>query len=112
MVLPEEQESSFHHTVTQLLFIPERDRRDIQTDVAFFPTCVKKPDEEDLGKLKRLLKYLKLTRHMKPTLTVDYISMARCWFDAYYNTQEDCKGHTGSMVSLGKGAVVSSSRKG
>ena len=48
---------------------------------------------------------------MKPTLTVDYISMARCWFDAYYNTQEDCKGHTGSMVSLGKGAVVSSSRK-
>ncbi len=45
--LPEEQAVCFHHTVTQLLFMSTRARRDIQVAVAFLTTRVKSPDEDD-----------------------------------------------------------------
>ena len=70
-LLPKEQALSFHHTVAQLLFLSARDRRDIQLPVAFLTTRVKAPDEDDWGKLKRCLNYLKDTLHMKLTLEVD-----------------------------------------
>ncbi len=55
--LPEEQARSFYHTTAQLLFL-SRVRRDIQPTIAFLTTRVKQPDEDDWGKLKKLLKYL------------------------------------------------------
>ena len=109
--LPEEQAVHFHHTVAQLLFISTRVRKDIQTAVAFLTTRVKKPDEDDWGKLKRVLKYLKGTKHLKLTLVVDNMGVIRWWVDASYNAHEDCKGQTGAMMSLGRGAAISSSRK-
>ena len=51
--LPPEKVAQFHHTVAQLLFIPGKVRRDVQTAVAFLTTRVKKPDEDDWGKLKK-----------------------------------------------------------
>jgi hypothetical protein len=79
--LPEEQAAHFHHTVAQLLFISSRVQRDIQMAVSFLTTRVKKPDEDDWGKLKRVLKYLKGTIHMKLRLTVENIGVIRCWVD-------------------------------
>ncbi len=69
--------------------------------VAFLTTRVKKPDVDDWGKLCRVLKYLKGTKYMKLTLTIDDISMIRWWADASDCTHHDCRGHTGSMMSLG-----------
>ena len=65
------------------------------------------PDEDDWGKLKRVIKYLKGTRHMKLTLTVDNMNTVSWWVDASYGVHMDCKGHTGMMISLGKGAAMS-----
>ena len=110
-LLPEEQAVAFHHTVAQLLFLSARARRDIQTAVAFLTTRVKQPDEDDWGKIKRVLKYLNGTRHMKLTIEVESMSRIMWWVDASYNAHEDCKGHTGGMMSLGKGAVLSKSTK-
>ena len=76
VVLPEEQAVEFHHTVAQI-FVSERDIRYIQISVEFLTTRVKNPDEDDWGNLKRVFKYLKVTRHMKLTLTVHYMSMVR-----------------------------------
>jgi hypothetical protein len=74
-LLPEEQARVFHHTTAQLLFL-SRVRRDIQTTVAFLTTRVKSPDEDDhLGKLKRVLKYLQSTRSLKLTLHADSLSL-------------------------------------
>jgi hypothetical protein len=56
--LNEEQADAFHHTVYQLLFVANRARRDIQTAVSFLMTRAQAPDEDDWGKLKRVLKYL------------------------------------------------------
>jgi hypothetical protein len=58
-------------------------RRDIQTAVAFFifTTRVKSPDEDDWGKLKRVLKYLNGTRYLKLRLTVESIGMLKWYVD-------------------------------
>ncbi len=111
MFLPPEKAEQFHHSIAQLLFILTKVRRDIQTPVAFLTTRVKRPDEDDWGKLKRVLKYLKGTRHMKLTLSVDDISTIRWWVDSSYNVHPDSRGQTGAMMSLGDGAPISLSRK-
>ena len=105
--LPEEQAQQFHRTTAQLLFLSARARPDIKTAVAFLTTRVQKPDEDDWGKLKRVLKYLNGTRHMKLRLTVDDMRFLHWWVDASYGVHWDCRGHTGMMMSLGKGAAMS-----
>ena len=79
--------------------------------MAFLTTRVKRPKEDNWGKLRKVLKYLKGTKYMKLTLTVDNLSIIKWWVDASDRTHHDLKGHTGSMMSLGGGAVVSGSRK-
>ena len=37
--------------------------------------------------------------------------MIKWWIDGSHNVHPDCRGHTGAMMSLGKGAVASYSRK-
>ena len=61
--------------------------------------------------MKRVLKYIKVTRHMKLALIVDSMSLLRWWVDESLKTQEYYKGHSVSMIYLVKGVVVSSSRK-
>jgi len=48
---------------------------------------------------------------MKLTISVENLNILRWWIDASYNIHDDCRGHTGCMLSLGKGAVISFSRK-
>ena len=76
-LLVEERALSFHHTVTQLLFMVARARRDIQNAVVFLTTRVKNPDEDDWGKLKRVLKYLNGSKYLKLNLSVDNLGVLK-----------------------------------
>ena len=67
VLLPKEQAIAFHHTVAQLPFVSAWALHDIQTLVAFLTTWVKGPDD-DWGKVKRVLKYLKGAQFLKLTL--------------------------------------------
>ena len=75
--------------------------------VAFLTEWVKKPDEDDWGKLKCILRYLHGTTYMKLTLQVENLLIAKCLGDASYNVHPDSKSHTGGEMMLGKGAIVS-----
>ena len=108
--LPEEQGQAFHHTVAQLLFTGMRARPDTLTVISFLTKRVREPDEDDWGKLKRLLKYLKGTLYLKLTLRVDSMNTISWWVDASYGAHMDLKGHTGMVMSLGRGACMSSSK--
>jgi len=57
---------------------------------------VQTPDEDDWGKLKRVLKYLNGTRYP---------------IHWYIDGSHHCRGQTGSLVTFGAGAVSSSSNK-
>ena len=94
-----------------LLFVGNKVRRDIQTTVAFLTTRVKKPDQDNWGKLRRLLKYLKGTKRMELMHTIDNVNTIRWWVDASYNLHDHRKGQTGAMMMMGKGAPIIFSRK-
>ena len=93
------------------MFMSSRARRDIQTEVAFLITCLKKLDEEDWGMLKRILKYLKGTQGLKLTLRIVDMPIAKWWVHIPYTVYEDWKGRTGDVMSLDKGVVTSFSTK-
>jgi hypothetical protein len=104
--LNKKQADILYHTVYQLLFAANRARRDIQTAVSFLTTRVHAPDEDDWGKLKRVLKYLKGTRYLKLILSADAMNFAIHWYiDGSHQGQEDCRGQTGSLVTFGAGPL-------
>ena len=108
-LLLEDQATAYHHTLAQLLFL-SRVRRDIQMTVAFLTTRVKSPDKDDWGKLKWVLKYIQTTCSLPLSLFAESLSMI-IYVDALHQTHYDCKGHTGSLVTFGKGDATSSSIK-
>ncbi len=109
--LPKKQSQAFHHTVAQLLFVCKCTQCNIQMAVSFLTTRVKRPNKDNWGKLKPFLQYLHGTRHMKLNLSADNLSTIRWWVDASHTVHKDCQGHTGAMMSLGKGAAISFSKK-
>ena len=103
--LSEELVDVFHHTVYRLLFAANRARRDIQTAISFLTTLVKAPDEDNLGKLVRVLKYINLMRYMKLILSTDAINFTAHWYvDGLHQTHKDCRGQIVCLMMMGKGA--------
>ena len=51
---------------------------------------VRCPDEEDWGKVKRLLGYLKGTLNKPLILLADCLTISRWWVDALYLVHKDC----------------------
>ena len=82
-------------------------RPDFQTAISFLTKRDKNPDEDGWGKLKWVLQYLKGTLHMKLVLSVEKMTTIRWWVDTSYNNHSYYKGHTGMMMSLGRGAAMS-----
>ena len=70
--------------------------------VLFLTTSVISPDEHDWVELKRVLKYLKVTKHKKRKLRVESLSVGNYWIGESYSTHYYCRGHTGYMVILGR----------
>ncbi len=75
-------------------------RIDIQVVVSFLTTIVRHPDEDNWGKLKRVLKYLKGTLYFKLRITVDNLSSLRWSIDVLHGVHWDCKGQTGASMTL------------
>jgi hypothetical protein len=104
----EELAEAFRHSVYQLLFAANRARHDIQTAVSFLTTQVKIPDEDDWGKLVRVLKYLNGTRYMKLILSADEMNFTIHWYiDGLHQFHEDGRGQIGCLMIIGKGALHS-----
>jgi hypothetical protein len=108
--LPESQAIAYHHTTAQLLFLSTV-CHDIQTAAAFLTTRVKTPYKDDWGKLKWVLKYLKETHYLKPTLSAESLSILHWYLDASHQIHDDCCSHTGAILTFGKRAISSSLNK-
>jgi hypothetical protein len=88
-----------------------RVRCNIQTTVAFLTTRVKQPDEDDWGKLKRVLKYLHSTLSLPLTLFAKSLTNIIWYVDAAHQIHDSCKGHTSSVLTFAHGDTTSSSTK-
>eukprot|EP00934_Nitzschia_sp_Nitz4_P002612 Nitzschia sp. Nitz4//scaffold489_size5144//31//2646//NITZ4_009230-RA/size5144-processed-gene-0.1-mRNA-1//1//CDS//3329552897//2602//frame0 len=109
--LDNERKEIYVHLVMQGLYLSQRARPDIRTAISFLCSRTKAPDEDDYKKLIRLMQYLQGTTDMTLKLDGDDIGKPQWWVDASYAVHDDAKGHTGGTLSLGRGAVYSTSTK-
>jgi len=70
---------------------------------------VKGPDVDDYHKLKRVMRYLRGTIGLPLTLEANGTHVLKSWVDASFAVHHDMRSQTGAAISLGKGAVYSSS---
>ncbi|CAN0030781.1 unnamed protein product, partial [Sphacelaria rigidula] len=110
-ILSKKESERFHSTVAKLLYIAKRVRPDILTAVTALTTRVQDPREADLEKLARIIRYLKASKHVKLVLRCDDKITVNSYVDASYGVHPDMKSHSGSVVSLGEGAVSAGSTK-
>ena len=108
--MPDEKSQHFHHNVAQFMFLFMRARPYIQPLVALPTTTVRSLDEDDWGKLKQGMKYLKVTLYMMMYLHADSLNTICWWVDDSYGTHWDCKCHNGAVMLIGVGAILSLSR--
>jgi len=98
----------------KLLYISKRTRPEILFAVNFLCTRVQNPSVEDAVKLGRIMKYLKGTENeelfLKIVRNAGTIIM-EVYIDSSYGVHEDSKSHSGMMVSLGEGSLLSVSTK-
>ena len=73
------------------MFVSDSECRDIQTLSEFITTSVKKPDGYEWVKLKNVLKYIKLMRKMKLTLSVGDMSVVKLSVDTSYTVHINCQ---------------------
>ena len=109
--LSKKERERFHSTVAKLLYIAKRVRPDILTAVTALTTRVQDPREADMEKLARIVRYLKTSMDVKLVLRCDDELTVNSYIDASYGVHSDMKSHSGSVVSLGTGAVSAASTK-
>jgi hypothetical protein len=106
------EEAEMYHTFTaQGLFLTKRARPDISPSIAYLTTRVRKPNQDDWQKLVRMMKWLKQTSKDRLTLCSNGKRVGEWHVDAAFAVHPDFKSHTGSTFTLGRGSIISISRK-
>lgn len=107
VMVTEAERHEFHRQVAKLLYLAKRVRPECLTTVSFLATRVTRCDSDDLGKLRRLLRYVRSTRERGIVLRPGVTGMGlRAYIDAAYGVHVDGKSHSGSAVTIGDSAVV------
>jgi hypothetical protein len=110
-LLNEKESDFFHRTTARLLFAAKRGRPDLQVAVAYLCTRVKCPSQSDYCKLTRVIKYLRRTISIPLVLGWDGSGQLKWSVDASFAIHKDMRSHTGAILSLGQGALLSMSMK-
>jgi len=105
----------FHSYVAKLLYVAKRVKPECLTAVSFLTTRVQCPNEQDMEKLHRLIRYVISSRERGITLRIGGESMrVSLLADAAHAVHSDMKSHSGSVIvvgDLGKGCISFKSRK-
>jgi hypothetical protein len=101
----------FHTFVAKELFLCKRARPNIQQAILVLCTRVRDPNQADWEKLMRVMKYLNGTKRENLTLSAFDLRVVKWYVDASFAVHPDFKSHTGTMMTLGKGAMQSIARK-
>ena len=94
--------------MTKLLYIAKRVTPECLVAVPFLTSMVHAVDEDDMGKLKHIIGYLRATSNCGIVLRVGGIMTVRAFIDAFYGVhQASRKSHTGCATVLGEAWVLS-----
>jgi hypothetical protein len=103
----------FHSVVAKLSYLAKRAKPECLTTVAYLATRVTRCTDDDVDKLKRLLRYVADTKDREIVIRPGVLGICvRVYIDAAYGVHADGKSHTGSCVVIGDvGAVHCKSSK-
>jgi hypothetical protein len=102
---------AFHTFVAKALFLCKRARPDINPAVAFLCTRVQASTSYDWAKLVKMMDFLKKTEDDCLVLAADDSSEMRWSVDAAFAVHPDMKSHTGITMTMGRGSIISASKK-
>lgn len=106
-----QKKTDFHTFVAKGMFAGKRGRPDIQTAIAVLSTRVQSPTESDWKKLVRLMRYLNGSAGDVLTLKANDMHTIKWYVDASFAVHPDFRSHTGAVMTMGEGAVQSTSIK-
>ena len=109
--LPQEKIKIFHTFVMKGMFLCKRARQDVLPGIIFLTTRVKDPNQEDWIKLTRILNYLKTTEKEIVKMEADDEQVIKWYVDSSFAVHKDMRSHTGAVMTLGNGAIISESTK-
>ena len=110
-LLGQKLKEEFHTMVAKGLFLSKRARPDIQPTIAFLCTRVNAPAMQDWTKPHRLMSFLKQMQDECLTLKMDDDLKVEWHVDAAFAVHPNMRGHTGVVMTMGKGAFISMSCK-
>ena len=93
------------------MFLAKRAVLDIHQTSVVLLTRVKEPNETDWKKLVRTIKYLNGTNKNYLTLSSGDLKVIKWYTDAIFVVHPGFKSHTGAIMTIGRGAMHSVSRK-
>ena len=108
--LDPKRKDDYHTTVAKVLWISQRSRPDIQLATGFHCTRVKDPKEHDWNKLGYLMGYIKKTRFLPLIISMNEEGTL-IYIDGAHAVHTDARGHSGLILTQGKGAMISVSKK-
>ena len=110
-MLDKKSKKHFHTFVAKALFACKRGRPDLQLAVAVLALRVQAPTTDDWKKLLRMMKFVNGTIDDCLILSADDLSVVKWYVDASFGVHPDFRSHTGAVMTMGKGAILSGSNK-
>jgi hypothetical protein len=89
------------------MFLCKHARQAVLPGIVFLATRVKNPNQQDYIKLVKLINYLKPTEDEIPKMSTDDKQTLKCYIDLSFVVHKDMRSYTGTVITLGKGAIIS-----
>ena len=101
----------FHHFVSQLLYLSNKARPDIQLALSFLRTIVRGSDTDDYKKIARVMKYIQGTIGLPLIFSIDKSENIKWYVDASFLLHKDMRSHTGGFMNMRTGGSYVQSSK-
>ena len=107
-MLSDKNTAIFHSYVMRVAYLAKRVKPELSVAVSYLSTQVTKPNEDDLRKLDRAIRYVR--DHLGAGITLIAAGVGKkivvtAHIDASFGCHENGKSHTGVCISLGEGPV-------
>ena len=103
----------FQNLVAKTLYATKRAIPDTCTSIAYLTTRIQTPNDKDWDKLLHMMQYIRVTRKLSLTLTVNGSEILKWWVGALFAVHINMRVYSGGGLSLGRGfpIVISTEQK-
>ena len=100
--LSKEKSEKFHKIIAKMLFATKRAWADTVTAISYLTKIVRELDQSDWLKMVHLFKYVRFTKDLPLTLSVDNSLMLKWYIDGSYAVHPNILGHTRGGLTMGR----------